>query len=443
MVGYKLIYSTHQLKKMKALNKIKIAGFSGLLIMTLASCIKDYDNPASGTTGEQVTLFALKQAYQGNEVTLGPSTLGGASKIQGVVISDHTGQNLEAGTFVLQQTILTPNNATDVTRGIMIRMNTGNAEYSFGDSLVIDITGTKLDRINGKLTISGMTADKITVAATNKVPFVRYVNQGILSVYMEECESTLIAMHADAVDYSVGATLSGLKELDDNTGPAVYLQTLTSAVFASQPLPLNAQFTGIAGYLNETGKDTAGAKKVIRLRTGADVQFSSGVLYAGFPESFESPDATTKASYNSGTNLINASTGTWYLLQAILANTPVSDKYNVPGKQAIRMQQNLTTSGYVQMNFEVPDGASKVTVFYGKYSTDAKSTFRLEYSVNGGTTWTAVGSNINDMPDKGNKQATWTMNITGPVRFRINKIGTGTSNNGRLALDDFAIYKKI
>ena len=52
-------------------------------------------------------------------------------------------------------------------------------------------------------------------------------------------------------------------------------------------------------------------------------------MYAGFPESFETPDAATKASYNSGTNLITAGTGTWYLLQAILANTVLSDKFNV------------------------------------------------------------------------------------------------------------------
>lgn len=139
--------------------------------------------------------------------------------------------------------------------------------------------------------------------------------------------------------------------------------------------------------------------------------------------------------------MITASTGTWYLLQAILANTVLSDKINPPGKQNIRMQQNLTTSGYVQMNFDVPNGASKVTVFYGKYATDARSTFRLESSINGGTTWIAVGANITDMPDKGNKQASWAVNFAGPVRFRINKIGTGTSNNGRLSIEDFAIYR--
>jgi len=321
-------------------------------------------------------------------------------------------------------------------------MNNANTTYNFGDSVVVNLSGAKLDRINGKLTITGVAPDKVTLVAPNKIPAGRDVTQAMLNIMMDQFESTLVSLHADVTEYAPGVTLSGLKKLKDNTGADIYLHTRNDAVFASTQVPANAQFTGIAGYYNESSKDTSGAKKTISLRNANDVKFVSGVLYAGFPESFETPDVSAKSSYNTGTNIIALSTGNWYLLQAILANTPVSDKINPPGKQCIRMQQNLTTSGYVQMNFDLPDGASKVTVFYGKYSTDAKSSFRLESSINGGTTWTAVGSNITDMPDKGNKQASWTVNFTGPVRFRINKIGLGTSNNGRLCIEDFAVYKK-
>jgi len=109
------------------------------------------------------------------------------------------------------------------------------------------------------------------------------------------------------------------------------------------------------------------------------------------------------------------------------------------------MQQNLTTAAYVQMNFDLTKGASKVTLFYGKYYTDPASTFRLEYSVNGGTTWVATGANVSDMPEKGFKQASFLVNITGNVRFRISKLGLGTSsttvNNGRLCIEDIAVYQ--
>ncbi len=414
-----------------------------MLLIILQACVKDYVNPANGTTGQLVSIFDIRQAYRGSEVTLNGDVLGGASMIQGIVISDKSGLNVDAGTFVIQQTFASSNALTDITRGIVLKMAGGSADYNPGDSISINVSGTKLDRINGKLTVSGITPDKVTVLATGKVPFTRHVTQGILGVKMDEYESTLVSLHADVADYAAATTFSGLRKLRDNTGPDLYVHTRAGATFAATQVPVDAQFTGIVAYLNETSKDTSGAKRTINPRNAGDIQFSSGVLYAGFPESFETPDAATKASYNSGTNIIAASTGNWFLLQAILANTPVADKYNLPGKQAIRMQQNLTSSGYVQMNFDLPDGASKVTVFYGKYSTDAKSSFRLESSINQGTTWVAVGTNITDMPDKGNKQATWMVNFSVPVRFRINKIGTGTSNNGRLALDDFAVYKKL
>jgi hypothetical protein len=418
-----------------------ITALLGLVTLSFSSCIKEYKNPADGTPGELTTIFALRQAYKGTEFTLDGNALGGASKIQGVVISDKAGLNIDASSFVLQLTVASANQATDVTRGIVIKMD-GTPAYAIGDSLRISIAGAKLNRINGKLTISGITADKVSLLASGKTPFMRSVTQGMLHDVMDQYESTLVSINADVLDYAAGATLGGVKQLNDNTGAPVYLHTLPGAAFSPTALPVDAQFTGIAGFYNEGGSDTTGARKTIMPRNASDIQFMSGALYAGFPESFESPDASVKASYNSGTNIVALKTGSWLLLQAILGNTPVSDKYNSPGKQSIRFQQNLTTSGFVQMNFDVPDGASKVTVFYGKYGTDAKGSIRLESSVNGGTTWTAVGTTLIDMPDKGNKQAVWVVNISGPVRFRINKLGTGTTNNGRLSIDDFAIYKK-
>jgi hypothetical protein len=427
------------------MNKIKTLQVVLLMAMsvTFFSCIKEYNNPADGVLGQQITLFALRQAYQGKAITLDAATLGGASVIQGTVISDKDGLNTDPSSFIIQETVASSNSAGDVTRGIIVKLASGTAAYDPGDSLSVNVSGATLDRINGKLTVSGVQSSAITTIATGKVAQRTDVTLGLLSVWMDQYESTLVALHADVSDHAAGTTFAGLRKLRDHTGPEAYIHTRTEAAFANTQVPVNAQFTGIAGYLNESGNDTTGAKKVISMRNSSDVQFSSGALYAGFPESFESPDVSAKSSYNSGTNLVQLQTGTWYLLQGILANTILSDKIKLPGKQSIRMQQNLTTSGYTQMNFDLPDGASKVTVFYGKYATDARSSFRLEYSVNGGTTWTAVGANITDMPNKGNKQAAWTVNITGPVRFRINKLGIGTSNNGRLSLDDFAVYKKL
>lgn len=427
--------------------------FNGLVLgsclMGMASCIKKYDNPAEGTMGAATYIYAIREAYRGSEITLNSSTLGGATQIQGVVISDATAGNTEPGLFFMQQTVASANQVGDITRGIALRMSSGNVTWKTGDSLRINVEGMKLDRINGRLTISGVTDDRVTKLAENRTPLVRYANLAMLDVMMPEFESSLVAVHADVKDYATGVLFGGERTLSDNTGPQFGLVTRNEAAFAGAQTPINAQFTGIPGYFNASGKDTTGAKRILQLRNINDTAFLSGAIYSNFPENFEYPDASAKSSYNvtATANNIDLASGNWKLQQAILGNTVIRDKYNLPGKQCIRMQQNLTTSGFVQMNFDVTEGASKVTVFYGKYYTDPSSTFRLEYSVNGGTTWITVAPNVSYMPDRGSLQATFRVNVTGNVRFRINKLGLGPSSstvfNGRLCLEDIVVYKKL
>jgi hypothetical protein len=424
--------------------------YTGILLSSIAllsaSCLKEDINTSEGTPGVKTFIYAIRQLYQGNEITLNPEKLGGANLVSGIVISDKGGQNIEPGSFILQQTVENGNQVGDLTSGIVIKTSGGASDYNMGDSLTVNVVGGQLNRINGKLTISGIAGDKITKIPGTGNPEIRPVTLAMLNLLMDQYESTLVSVHADVADYGAAVTYGGERKLKDNTGPEFLLLTRNEAAFAGANVPVNAQFTGIAGYYNASAKDTAGAKKVISLRTASDVKFASGALYAGFPESFEFPDFTLKASYNSN-NTIDLSTGSWTLQQALLGNTVLRDKYNPPGKQCVRMQQNLTTSAYVQMNFNVPDGASKVTVFYGKYYTDPTSTFRLEYSINNGTSWVVIAPNISDMPERGSRQASFPLNLTGPVRFRINKLGLGTSSatifNGRLCIEDFAVYKKL
>jgi len=429
---------------MKTMQKI----YTGILVAGITllhtSCLKKYDNPSNGVPNEKTFLYAVRDVYRGSEVSLSPGNLDGASYIMGTVISDKTGLNTDPGTFAIQETLSTGNLVSDLTRGIIIKTASGNVAWNMGDSVLVNVNGAKLDRINGRLTLSVADDSRISKLADNRTPLVRPVTLAMMNTSMDQYESTLVSVHADVADYGPGVTLAGERTLNDHTGPAFYLRTRTEAAFAATAVPIDAQFNGIAGYYNDKGTDTTGAKKTIGLRNAADIKFPSGALYAGFPEKFESPDFTLKASYNSNNN-IDLATGNWTLAQAILANTVIRDKYNLPGAQCIRMQQGLTTSAYVQMNFDLTKGASKVTVFYGKYYTDPASTFRLEYSINGGTTWVVAGPNVSDMPEKGSKQASFLVNVTGNVRFRINKLGLGASsttvNNGRLCIDDMAVYQ--
>ncbi len=413
-----------------------------------ASCLKEYNNPAAGTPADRTFIYAVRDIYKGQEITLGPSNLGGARHIQGVVISDRTGQNIDGNSLFIQETVASGNQIGDITRGIMIRIAGADHTWNLGDSLRINVEGSQLDRDNGVLVIKNVAAEKVTRLAENRAPLVQPVTLRLLNALLNVYESTLVSVHADVKDYGPAVVFSGKRTLDDHTRPEFAMHTRAGASFAATNVPAGACFTGIPGYLNATGKDTAGAERTLTLRRSSDISFISGPMYAGFPEDFEWPDASAKASYNitATANNIDLATGNWKLQQAILGNTVIRDKFTQPGKQCIRMQQNLTTSALVQMNFDVTEGASKVTVFYGKYYTDPASTFRLEYSVNGGTTWVTVTPNISDMPERGYKQAVFPLNITGTVRFRINKLGLGSSSatvsNGRLCIEDIAIYKR-
>lgn len=167
-----------------------------------------------------------------------------------------------------------------------------------------------------------------------------------------------------------------------------------------------------------------------------------GNLYANFPEQFESPDTSAKSRYKSAK--VDLKSGNWTFDDALLGALENKDRFN--GKQSVRMQQNKDRSVYLQMNFDLPNGASKVEVAYGSFQKDRTCTWRLEASTDKGKTWTQVGTDISE-PAPTLKVATFNPDIKGKVRFRINKLGLGSSKedpsikNGRLNVDDFAVYE--
>lgn len=165
-------------------------------------------------------------------------------------------------------------------------------------------------------------------------------------------------------------------------------------------------------------------------------QTENGELYSNFPEDFE--NGTTKTSYAAGNSTLK--TGSWLFDNAVLQNTANDDPSS--GIFAARMAGALSVSAYLQMNFNVTNGASKVVVWYSSYkaSADEPCQWKLEYSTNNGSTWTQVGSTIT-ATSKVKQQVVFLMNIQGNVRFRINKLGLGATNNGRLSIDDISIFR--
>ena len=167
-------------------------------------------------------------------------------------------------------------------------------------------------------------------------------------------------------------------------------------------------------------------------------------VYAGFPEDFESPDTSAKSHYKAET--IKLKTGEWTLDQALLGAVAGRDRFNPAGKQSVRMQQNRSKPAYLSMEFDLKEGASKVTLSYGSYYKDDSSAWVLEYSTDGGAVWQAAGKEIS-AENTDLKTATFNVDIKGKVRFRVTKLGLGDGKkdpsikNGRLSIDDITIYK--
>jgi hypothetical protein len=415
-----------------------------LLALATTSCLKDNPDNAAGAPSPNVALDELRGLYQGSSVVLEPGQLSGAHQVVGLVISNAAGGNVPggAGTIVVQ------NKRRGVVRGIIIPITGGTAPtLAVGDSVVVDIKGATLAKSAGALRLEGITPDRVRRVSSGNTVLTRDVTIGALLADVNAYDGTLVRLTGASITPLPvsGDTYAGDKTLANGAGNKLTLHTETTAAFATRRVPASATFVGIAVGALDASQAPA---PQLWLRTAADAVDPSGPIYTGFPESFEAVPQATKGMYDMNTttvpdNTVQFGTGRWKLYQAILGNTSGRDRYT--GTQGIRMQQGLTVPAVVEMKFDLPNGATKVTLLYGAYYTDAASSWKLEYSQDQGATWTQSGAVISDA---GNWQRsiTFLLNISGPVRFRINKLGLGASNpptvlNGRLGLDDIAIYE--
>jgi len=409
--------------------------------IVFSACEKDV-NPSLGKENPVAAIFVVKKLYKGTDFKITAESLTGASKTGGIVISNLSGKNFPKGSLIIQSL------DRGQIAGLLIDLGAAEVPFEPGDSVVVDVVGGTLAKTGESLQIKGLSAANITKIASGKAMVSRSVSMGALAENFSAYENTLVKITADTKPLPVASdTYAGDKTLDDGSGSTISLYTNADATFAGNSMPASATYTVIPFYGNTDG--SYGSTKQVRLRTQADVSNASGPIYPGWPESFESPDFSFKGSYNMNTpevpdNNVQLKTGNWKLLHSIFGNTAGRDRFNAPGLQSIRFNQNLTVSALLQMNFDLPNGASKVTLWHGAYYTDAISTFRLEYSIDGGKTWLAAGPDVKAQSG-GSRQETFLLNIKGNVRFRINKLGLGATSipnvyNGRLSIEDIAIY---
>jgi len=159
----------------------------------------------------------------------------------------------------------------------------------------------------------------------------------------------------------------------------------------------------------------------------------NGEIYWQFPEDF---DSNTKSSYASAQ--VSFTTGLWTLSNAVIGTSSSNDRAS-SGHNAVRMNDN-DNDCFAQMDFDVTEGASKVTVQHSIYGTTPMSKWSLQYSTDQGINWKNIGPLMYTNQSEKEQQATFYMDIAGPVRFRVFKYGV--TGNGKLSIDDIVIYRR-
>lgn len=155
-------------------------------------------------------------------------------------------------------------------------------------------------------------------------------------------------------------------------------------------------------------------------------QISEKLVAASAVGTFESFETGTKTAYAIGD--VTLSSGVWTFNDALIGNS-TSDRKN--GAQSARVRN----SGILSMKFDKANGAGTVAILHAKYGTDANSTWQLWYSTNGGSTYTQTGTPVTTSSTS-LATATFTVNVSGSVRFQIRKTDGTTS---RVNFDDVNI----
>jgi endonuclease G len=187
--------------------------------------------------------------------------------------------------------------------------------------------------------------------------------------------------------------------------------------------PTNSHARLLAGVLSITFLFTACKKNIDAVNTNPSTGSTPGTELTTLTENFESG---TKTAYSAGN--VTLTSGSWNFNDALIGNLS-TDRKN--GTQSARIRN----TGSITMNFNFADGASTVSVQHAVFGTDGSSTWELQVSTNGGSSYTKAGSTITTSSTT-LQTATFTLNITGNVRLAIVKTGGGAN---RINIDDVVI----
>ena len=251
------------------MKKIIIYSFFFLALASLWGCKKD--NYPGGEISAYLPIYDLRNIYKGEDVTLTKENMLGSTSITGMVVSDHSGGNLPAGLLVVEDI-----RRLGFLRGISIPIGAEAASYKPGDSVVLNVEGAVLKRVDGILQLTGISASSIKKISSGNNYLALVVAASKILANPDEYESVLTAIVEGGFDPlpAPGDVLAGDKILNDGFGN-ITLHTAANASFANTAAPVLANYFGIV-FNTVVSKDSLVPR--FHLRTGNDVQLLSSVI---------------------------------------------------------------------------------------------------------------------------------------------------------------------
>ena len=142
-------------------------------------------------------------------------------------------------------------------------------------------------------------------------------------------------------------------------------------------------------------------------------------------------EGETKGTYDAGT--VSLSGRVWSMTEAMIG-IEASDWKN--GLRSARLRG--TPTSLMAMAEDLTNGLGRVTFLYRRFGTDGQVDWRVEYSPNGGASWTAVGADFRAPSNDVVQVFSNDVQATGAVRIRIRPV-TGELANRRLNVDDLVL----
>lgn len=235
-------------------------------ILLIGACQKSETYPG-GMISPYISIYDIRNLYKSKPVTLSKDNMLGSTSIAAMVVSDHSGGNLPAGLLLVQDA-----RRLSKLRGIAIPLGEAANNYVPGDSVIIDVQGAVLEKVDGTLELTGVSTTGIRkISSGNTIPVNRVTTAAILA-NPGDYESTLAIVVKGGFDPlpAKGDVLSGDKILNDGFGN-LHLRTEDTSAVARIAAPVSANFYGVVFV----DKDNA---PLLRMRTGADVTVLSSEI---------------------------------------------------------------------------------------------------------------------------------------------------------------------